>query len=115
MNKLTKKQVKSDKVRCTNKSTYLAELVGCSNDECDVWTSITISPTHKTLYSNRSFIYGYCSAILHNTINSEHSIAQQSKKYATQPNQTSIMGDVLKQSNINSFSIKRIDDQILPR
>ncbi|KAI0988713.1 hypothetical protein GJ496_000319 [Pomphorhynchus laevis] len=79
MNKLTKKPVKSDKVKCTDKSNYFTELVGCSNGECDVYTSMTISPTQKTLYSNKSFICGYYYAILLNTITNEHSISHQGK------------------------------------
>ncbi|KAI0983906.1 hypothetical protein GJ496_009876 [Pomphorhynchus laevis] len=96
----------------TNKET---KLVGCLNVECDVLTSITISPTQKTLYSNKSFLCCYCSAILLNTITNEHSISHQGKKYSTQPIQTSIVEDVLEQSNINSLSIKSIDDPILSR
>ncbi|KAI0981965.1 hypothetical protein GJ496_008870 [Pomphorhynchus laevis] len=103
MNKLTKKSVKSDKVKCTDKSAYFTELVDCSNGECDVWTSMSIYPTQKTLYSNKSLLCGYCSAILLNTITNEHPISHQVKKYATQLIQTSIMENVLEQSNINSL------------
>ncbi|KAI0989236.1 hypothetical protein GJ496_004879 [Pomphorhynchus laevis] len=117
MKKPTKKPVKSDKVKCTDKSTYFTELVSCLNVECKKYDTKSIQTSIiKDVFRQSNINYLFIKRIDDSILSREAiQLGKKSKISVEKQIQASVMEGVHEQSDINSFPITRSTDPILSR